>query len=705
MEKHAVFMVPDLKGADTVIIVEVRLDSPDGSCTRSVWRRVGTLNDDGRIEESRSGSCLDPQCDEGLENDQEVEVPTSHDEKPTSIVSCRWAKFAEKKRRQQERSRLMLASKYATGRVPNEQLRMVDTGTQTTASFDLASVHSMLAKSCNASQLGTKLTLGGALILNSLNNLTRKVPAYDDVIYDLALLLYLSSNKTYKILRQVLHLPAVSSLHRKYRKQLDATKKQLINLHHVTKTVSKLQADISDLEHKGLTVNPNFTLAIDAFCFRSFAGPSLGSRNGGVVIVEQDEVVFNHGFVFLLIPHDYRLPVKMAHLAAATSGAYNTEIAQIAESIHQVCQKSDLRVWLRATDGDPGTNSTHETFFNTHLRNKGANFAHLVEDIHDKLTMDKSLWIPITDPLHVMKNMRSRLLKYQIQLFAFSPQVNADELRSALELGPVLNDTSQVGKMRDSYAVSLFTFKNVSHLMKSGRFVAACYLFPFACWIGVIYSQDIDLSLRLFLVELSFQLIRVYFGEFERLKEEGVVPKGSDGHGVTFATPQAAMRILNTLAAFGVALRFGDDNMRMDALGTHLVENAIGIARATSFDPRYERIVTTYTHAEMRKVIAGKLGLTIHIPGRINHGGCKIDPDHQVHGRTLLTTPKMWKLPQIVHLFTVLCHPEIAPAFSGELGAFLEGLDSIAPAVDRYQYHANEAANNGIMARLINFNQ
>ena len=145
--------------------------------------------------------------------------------------------------------------------------------------------------------------------------------------------------------------------------------------------------------------------------------------------------------------------------------------------------------------------------------------------------------------------------------------------------------------------------------------------------------------------------------------------------------------------------------MRMDALGTHLVENAIGIARATSFDPRYERIVTTYTHAEMRKVIAGKLGLTIHIPGRINHGGCKIDPDHQVHGRTLLTTPKMWKLPQIVHLFTVLCHPEIAPAFSGELGAFLEGLDSIAPAVDRYQYHANEAANNGIMARLINFNQ
>lgn len=56
------------------------------------------------------------------------------------------------------------------------------------------------------------------------------------------------------------------------------------------------------------------------------------------------------------------------------------------------------------------------------------------------------------------------------------------------------------------------------------------------------------------------------------------------------------------MVAFGIALMFGDERLRLDALGTHLVENNIGIARQTSFDPIWERILTTYCHAEMRKL-------------------------------------------------------------------------------------------------------
>lgn len=77
----------------------------------------------------------------------------------------------------------------------------------------------------------------------------------------------------------------------------------------------------------------------------------------------------------------------------------------------------------------------------------------------------------------------------------------------------------------------------------------------------------------------------------------------------------------------GIALHFGDERLRLDALGTHLVEKVIGIARQTSFDHRWERILVTYCHAELRKELAQKLGIKIHIQDRINQGGCKITND------------------------------------------------------------------------------
>ena len=93
------------------------------------------------------------------------------------------------------------------------------------------------------------------------------------------------------------------------------------------------------------------------------------------------------------------------------------------------------------------------------------------------------------------------------------------------------------------------------------------------------------------------------FDEFPTLAKNGILQKGTES--VTIAEAHYIKRILNSLVAFGVVLIFGDERLRTDALGTHLVENSIGIARQTSFDPRWERILATYCHAEERKELAG----------------------------------------------------------------------------------------------------
>ena len=148
--------------------------------------------------------------------------------------------------------------------------------------------------------------------------------------------------------------------------------------------------------------------------------------------------------------------------------------------------------------------------------------------------------------------------------------------------------------------LQLFTYHNVIKLLKNGLFSEAFILFIFSSWIAVIFSINIDMEFRLFLTELVFQSIFILRTNFPMLKKQGTLQKaGNSLCSVTLSEEQYMLRMMNTLVATGISLTFGEDFLRLDAIGTHLVENTIGIARMTSNDPRWSRILTTYGHAEI----------------------------------------------------------------------------------------------------------
>ena len=134
----------------------------------------------------------------------------------------------------------------------------------------------------------------------------------------------------------------------------------------------------------------------------------------------------------------------------------------------------------------------------------------------------------------------------------------------------------------------------------------------------------------------------------------------------------------------------------------YLVENAIGIARSTSHDPRYERIVTCYAHNELRKKLGADLGVTLHVPGRVNSGGCKVDPDYKSDSE-LIAKPSEWRVDDILQLFRGLTNSDTSPALELDAKEFVSELREISPQLDLREYKVNEAANSTIMARLIKF--
>ena len=564
----------------------------------------------------------------------------------------------------------------------------------------------------NSASLGFRSSdcaLGTQFLDQCWDNMRRFRPCYTDNMYMIAMLMYLTSAKSYKILRQILVLPAVSSLYRHFDKNLEETRTILTDPGCINAVIDNVKACYDKLRANGVSVNSQFTLAVDAFAFRSFSGSTFPSSQGihttekETVSMNDGHATYRYGFLFLLIAHDYRIPTKVVHLACASTGSYTCEIDMITRSIIKAANDKGLRVLCRATDGDPGVSTEHQKFYDKHIAGRSAHFNTLITDIHEWLVENPASWIPISDPLHIFKNVRARLLKHGIRIYPWAPSVDIGEMRASLKLGAVLDDRSQLGKMRDCYVLSLFTFRNVVKLLKKKQYVNACILFPFSCWIAVIYGERISLGFRIFLVELAFQLLSDWLSLYPELAEQDVSQKYTkDCSAVVFTEPPYVKRMLNTLVTFGVALCFGADNIRLDALGTHLVENAIGIARSTSNDPRYERILTTYVHNELRKKFADKLGIAIHIPGRVNCGGCKVDPDHQCTSRRLYK-PEGWRVDSIIELLRGLTNEEVAPALDHDASLFRSQLSEMADQLDMRQYSVNEAANSTIMARLIKF--
>ena len=98
---------------------------------------------------------------------------------------------------------------------------------------------------------------------------------------------------------------------------------------------------------------PSVKLSSDLNAFFSnkifnYSWPIVDKNHLNIVMI----VIYNNGFIFLLAPIDYRLPVKIIHIEKHSNGNYNSNIDDIASNIVKVLRKNGLRTYLKWTDGD-----------------------------------------------------------------------------------------------------------------------------------------------------------------------------------------------------------------------------------------------------------------------------------------------------------------------------------------------------------------
>ena len=541
-----------------------------------------------------------------------------------------------------------------------------------------------------------------AFLIDISNNLKRKKNArlYSQETLDLSWLIFLTSPKTYNIMRQLLPLPCKANLYQRFSKDLKTVKEELTSIDALARHVRQYHEE-SAKNYRGKEPKDAIpiTLAVDAFSFKSFQGMVPGRMNDGVPKAE----TFSNGFVMLVSPLSARLKNSVVHIKKHKDGAHNRQVRSQVWHVINNLEDNGFRVWFKATDGDMGVQQEHNDFHREWISGESPNFQEIVRRVSEWLKSGRGRHVPIGDPLHIFKNIRARLLNHKIVLTPWSEEkdvIDVKQIEGELNLKEVLNDNSQIGKMRDIYTVRLFTFHNFIKLVKAGMYNAAMLFLPYCCWMAVIFSVSLSNSQRSWLIELSFYL----FNCFLNLEEDmpNVKHRGKDQI-VTFTEPNYVRRILNSLVAFGVCLYYGDDDLRFDSLGTHLVENAIGIARQDSNDPRWDRIWTAFAHAEMRKRIAKQYRIILYVPGRINDGGAKKEEEDD---RTVeWEAPKEWAPDRIIHaLLDCTMITKTTTDSMDFIDTFCREIAIQFGDIDVHEYNVNETANCSIMARLIKFN-
>lgn len=105
--------------------------------------------------------------------------------------------------------------------------------------------------------------------------------------------------------------------------------------------------------------------------FKSFSTVAMTSYKNES---SNDTITYNNGFIYMLIPLDYRLPPKLLHIEKWCNGNYNESLDEIAENIKNTLILNGFNVWYKSTDSDRFLSNDHELFYQNYVDGRSSDF-------------------------------------------------------------------------------------------------------------------------------------------------------------------------------------------------------------------------------------------------------------------------------------------------------------------------------------------
>ena len=373
---------------------------------------------------------------------------------------------------------------------------------------------------------------------------------YSDKMLKFCESLFITSPKAYKLLREVIALPCKATLYERFSKLTADIKISLMKQH------------ISDKQflfpNYGFTEKIPIAVSINA----TVASPHSLFTSGNI----------NNIFLVQIQPlsHNYKsFPIS---IIPSNGGRIDQNIKNMFDNI-LIELSNYFQVIFKCSDGDTCTNIWHNICFNHVLNLLDNPLDYIIQFIHF------GKW-PISDYLHIIKNMRCRLL-HNLSLTPESEIISLDGFYNIFKT-KTFSDKTSLAKYNDKLAINAFSIKNLKYLMNNNYLSHFYFLFPFSLWGAFLHSSKLNLVIRKKILEImKFFMFLEY-----RYLDLNVSPKFQekyfqDSERIAFYSRNKIKRIINTVIGLYYALSAFPEKLSLNRISSHPIENTFGVTRST----------------------------------------------------------------------------------------------------------------------------
>ena len=427
------------------------------------------------------------------------------------------------------------------------------------------------------------------------------------------------------------------------------------------------------------------------------------------------DVGCNNVFLFYLMPLRCEYKCFPVHLMTRTSGNAGPDVMQRIKTLTAELREEKIHLKCVATDGDSAYAQRHRKMFDSwfacYCRNG-------LESVLSNLAHGEDLMA--ADLLHILKNARSRLLQNRLTIQVDgSLAFDARDMNDVLNLGRSLTDTSTSAKMRDAYALEIYTLDNTVKLIESGNWTMAYYLLPFALWTAAVRYPRLSTQTRLDFLNIAFEVFMDHMKSLNTIEDSKVSQNKKSGCVQYCCSKIQCVRILNTLIVTISELRNSPDNLAIGRIGTHNVECQFGTIRLLCHHKHSWKVVLrSFSKVVLLKEVIKMFGYSFKVRERENVGGVKIHPSdsrplvyiarpdsqHSLHECFCFTARITTDPDQLQNI-----PPDVASSLTCDVESFVGFIKLFLTKCTKMQvttkkiWPSNPVANNGILARLISF--
>jgi hypothetical protein len=245
---------------------------------------------------------------------------------------------------------------------------------------------------------------------------------------------------------------------------------------------------------------------------------------------------------------------------------------------------------------------------------------------------------PVSDFLHLLKNVRMQLAGNEIADGRGGAPFSAKSLNKHLGTLPGLRDTRASTAQRDADALQLVQPEVIAKCFAGDERSAARYLLPWTLLMIVIREPAVSREARLQLLTIAFAIFYTSAKELRKLKGVGLRKASkTDERPLAFADGNRLKRACNLCIALYYAIdHYGEHGLILGRIGTHDCETHFGTIRAIlRGHTRFDGWVSAEAFARMMDAFINDVGLVRRPRDGRTVAGCTIPALAEERGLSL----------------------------------------------------------------------